>query len=326
MKKSLLAFAVLGTLAGAAAAQSNSTTVYGLVNIGLVGTHSDTAATRWAIDSGGWWGSRLGFRGTEDLGNGTSAIYQLEAGYNPDTGTLGQGGRIFGRHAWVGFKGDFGTVRLGRSWTPSYTLLTDVIDPFEDGLSGAAETFFGRNVYAAIDIRMQNAVFYSKSVGGLKADLAYSAGETNGSTKANSQISAGLTYGTGPLKAVVGYEDINDVAGTGSARHAFVGGTYTVGMTKLHFGIDKQKTDAAGVTTVDASDVLLGLTIQVSEAGRILASYNRLNDKLPANVDMAKYAIAYTHALSKRTSLFTSASHTNLGNSNRCDFGIRHLF
>ena len=135
-----------------------------------------------------------------------------------------------------------------------------------------------------------------------------------------------MTYGTVTLKAVVGYEDINDVAGTGSARHAFVGGTYTVGMTKLHFGIDKQKTDAAGVTTVDASDVLLGLTIQVSEAGRILASYNRLNDKLPANVDMAKYAIAYTHALSKRTSLFTSASHTNLGNANRCDFGIRHMF
>ena len=325
MKKSLLAFAVLGTLAGAASAQSNSTTVYGLVNIGLVYSKSDIAATRWGIDSGGWWGSRLGFRGTEDLGNGTSAIYQLEAGFSPDTGALGQGGRIFGRHAWVGLKGDFGTLRIGRAWTPSYTLLTDVIDPFEDGMSGAAGAFFGRNIYTAIDIRMQNAVFYAKSFGPLKADMAYSFGEANGDTKANSQISTGFTYTVGPLKAVLGYEDMNDAAGTGAAKHIFVGGAYAFGDTKLHFGIDKQKTDAAGVTTVDANDVLVGLTIPVG-AGRILVSYNRLNDNTAANVDLAKYALGYTHALSKRTALFTTLSHTDLADANRFDFGIRHMF
>ncbi|CAN7419733.1 porin [Pseudoduganella sp. LjRoot289] len=324
MKKSLLALAVFGTFAAAASAQSN-TTIYGIVNIGTVYSKSDVAPTRWGVDSGGWYGSRLGFRGTEDLGNGLSVVYQLENGFSPDTGNLGQGGRLFGRHSWVGFKGDFGTVRFGRSWTPTYCLLTDVIDPFEDGMSGAAGAFFGRNIFNAIDIRMQNAVFYKHTIAGVTADVAYSLGEVAGNASANRQISTAFTYGTGPLKAVLGYQNINDVAGTGTARLAFVGGSYDFGMAKLHFGIDQQKTDAAGLQTVDASDVLLGVTVPVG-AGRVLASYNRRNDRMRANVDMSQFAVGYTYDLSKRTSLYTSYGHVNLNDANRVDFGIRHKF
>lgn len=325
-KKSLLALAAFGTLAGAASAQSNTTTIYGIVNIGLAYSKSDMVPTRLGIDSGGWYGSRLGFRGTEDLGNGVSAIYQLETGFSPDSGALGQGGRLFGRHAWLGLKGEFGTVRFGRALMPTYFLLTDVLDPFGDGLTGAAGAFFGRNISNAIDIRMQNALFYTKSFGGLKADVAYSLGEANGSTAANSQISTAFIYTAGPLKAVLGYLDVNDAAGTGSAKHTFVGGMYAFGLTKLHFGIDKQKTDAAGVTTADADAVLVGLTVPVGAAGRILASYNRRDDNMAANVDISKYSIGYTYDLSKRTSLFTSYSHLTLDDGNRCDFGIRHKF
>ena len=324
MKKSLPALAALCVLTGAASAQTNNQ-IYGIVNIGLVYSKSDVAAARWGIDSGGWYASRLGFRGSEDLGDGMSAIYQLENGFSPDTGTTGQSGRLFGRHAWVGMKGDFGTVRFGRSWTPTYSLLTDVIDPFEDGLSGAAGAFFGRNIFNAIDIRMQNALFYTKSIGPVKADLAYSLGEVAGNTKANSQISASFTYTAGALKAVFGYQDINDATGTGAAKLAFVGGTYEFGVARLHFGFDKEKTDAVGVTTADANAVLVGLTIPVG-AGRVLASYNRRNDHTAANVDMAQYALGYTYDMSKRTTLFTSVGHVTLANGNRCDFGIRHKF
>lgn len=324
MKKSLLALAVFSALSGTAAAQMN-TTVYGIINIGLTHSKSDVAATRWGIDSGGWYASRLGFRGSENLGDGVSAIFQLENGFSPDTGAMGQGGRIFGRHAWVGLKGDFGTVRFGRAWTPTYLLLTDVIDPFEDGLAGAAGGFFGRNIYNAIDIRMQNAIFYSKAIGGLRADVAYSLGEVSGSTSANSQISTGFTYTAGKMTAVFGYQDVNDATGTGSAKHTFVGGTYDFGGAKLHLGLDDQKTDAAGVTRADANNVLVGLTIP-ARGGRILASYNRRNDRMLANLDMTQYAIGYTYDLSKRTTLFTSYGHVNLASVNRCDFGIRHKF
>ena len=315
---------VLGLAAGAASAQSN-VTVYGIVNIGAVYTRSDVAPTRWGIDPGGWWASRLGFRGTEDLGNGVSAIFQLENGFSPDTGALGQGGRLFGRHSWVGLKGDFGTVRLGRAWTPTYCLVTDVIDPFEDAMSGAAGGYLGRNIFTTIDIRMQNSVFYAKSIGEFKADLAYTLGETAGNSSANRQISTAFTYGTGALKAVFGYHEVKDANGTGSSKLALVGGSYDFGSAKVHFGLDRQKTDATGLARVDASDVLVGLTVPFA-GGRILASYNRLNDRTAANADMRQYAVGYTYDLSKRTTLFTSYGHSSRNDANRMDFGIRHKF
>ncbi len=324
MKKSLLALAVFGAFAGTAAAQSN-VSVYGIIDIGLTQSRSDIADTRWGLDSGNWYGSRLGFRGTEDLGGGLSVDFMLENGFSADTGAIGQSGRLFGRHAWVGVKGGFGQLRLGRSWMPTYSLLTDVIDPFGDGLAGAAGAFFGRNIFNAIDIRMQNAIFYSNAIGGLRADVAYGLGEVAGDTSANSQISTAFSYTTGPLKAVLGYHDVKNDTGTGSAKLTFVGGTYDFGAAKLHLGVDRQKTDAAGVTTVDANDVLVGVTVPVG-AGRILASYNRLDDDTAANVDRKQYAVAYAHDLSKRTTLYTSYGHVNVDNANRFNVGIRHKF
>jgi predicted porin len=328
MNKSLLKHAVAGAVvamaAGAASAQSN-VTVYGIVNIGAVYSKSNVAPTRWGIDPGGWWASRLGFRGTEDLGNGVSAVFNLENGYNPDTGMMGQGGRLFGRQSWVGLKGDFGLVRLGRGWTPAYCLLTDVIDPFEDALSGAAGGFLGRNIFNAIDIRMQNTLFYTQSFGGLKAELGYSLGETAGNASANRQISTAFTYSTGPLKAVFGYHDVNDASGTGSSKLTMAGGTYDLGVAKVHFGIDRQKTNATGLARADANDILLGLTIPAG-GGRILASYNRLNDHTSVNADMKQYAVGYTYDLSKRTTLFTSYGHIDRNDADRMDFGIRHKF
>jgi predicted porin len=208
---------------------------------------------------------------------------------------------------------------------PTYSLLTDVIDPFADGLASAASGFFGRNIFNAIDIRMQNAVFYSKAIGGLKADVAYSLGEVAGNTSANSQVGTAFTYTAGPAKAVLGYHNAKDAAGTGAAKLTFVGGSFDSGAAKLHLGLDQQKTDDAGVTTVDARDVLVGVTVPVG-AGRILASYNRLDDRMPGNTDMTQYALGYTYDVSKRTTLYTSYGHVNLNGANRFNAGIRHKF
>ena len=153
-----IALAVFGAFSGAASAQSN-VTVYGIADIALTHSRSDISPSRVGVDSGNWYGSRLGFRGTEDLGNGVSVNFQLENGFGIDDGTLKQSGRLFGRHSWVGLKGDFGTVRFGRSWTPIYSLLTHTIDPFEDGMAGAAAGFLGRNIFDAVDVRMQKPSF-----------------------------------------------------------------------------------------------------------------------------------------------------------------------
>lgn len=125
MKKALLALAVLGAFTGTASAQTN-VTIYGLLDAGI--RYRDNGAadnnTTWGVDSGQASSSRLGLRGTKDLGSSLSAIFTLESGLNLDDGTLGQGiagsantpamTRLFGRQAFVGLAGNFGAVKFGR--------------------------------------------------------------------------------------------------------------------------------------------------------------------------------------------------------------------
>ena len=119
LKKKTLATATIGTIAtaaatlcGAAHAQSN-VTIYGLFDVGVQLEDASNGKTVKVV-SGGRSGSRLGFRGSEDLGGGLSAIWVGESGLNLDTGGLGQGGRFFGRQVYVGLKGGWGTLVGGR--------------------------------------------------------------------------------------------------------------------------------------------------------------------------------------------------------------------
>jgi predicted porin len=104
------------------------------------------AATK--LTSGIASGSRLGFRGTEDLGDGLAAFYVLEMGINADTGVLGQGGLGFGRQSMVGLQGGFGSVSLGRQYTPVALIQTET-DPFATGLAGTSANLISAAVPAA---------------------------------------------------------------------------------------------------------------------------------------------------------------------------------
>src|SRR5689334_23758725 len=135
MKKSLLALAVLGAFAGAASAQS-SVTLFGIVdvNVGQVKNETPTTSTKITrMSTDGINSSRLGFRGVEDLGGGMKAGFWLEAGLAPDTGAQGGSNGIstvtFNRRSTVSLMGNFGEVRLGRDYDPSFWNLT-VFDPF----------------------------------------------------------------------------------------------------------------------------------------------------------------------------------------------------
>jgi predicted porin len=126
MKKSLLTLALV-SVTGAATAQTGLT-IYGIVDAAIAYDKGVSAEDKsWRLQSGQQSGSRLGFRGTEDLGGGLSAVFTLENGFNVDDGTLGQSTasvtRLFGRQAWVGLNGGFGSVRLGRQQTPLYNAL-----------------------------------------------------------------------------------------------------------------------------------------------------------------------------------------------------------
>ena len=119
--------------AGSAHAQSQ-VTVYGLIDAALVHTDNVDAAGHSVTKMPSLTGSlpsRIGFRGSEKLGGGLAAVFTLESGFNPDVGTLGQGGRISGRQAWVGLRGRWGTLQLGRILNMTYlaTAKSDVLGP-----------------------------------------------------------------------------------------------------------------------------------------------------------------------------------------------------
>lgn len=323
MKKAFFSLAVLCAFADSASAQSN-VTIYGIFDIGLTSSHSDTSNTRIGLDSGNWYGSRLGFKGTEDLGGGLSAEFKLENGFNGDTGSAGQGGRIFGRQAYVGLNGGFGSVKFGRQWIPAYSVLGD-IDPFETGLAGDASIWLGGNIFNDIDIRMSNAINYSITAGGVSGVVTYGLGEVAGNTSANRQIGFSLGYASGPVNVALAYHNVNDATGNGSAKATILGGTYNFGPATAHLAYDIDKSDAGGVTTYDKRNVLVGVSVPVG-AGNILLDYIRQDDKSAANIDSNQYALGYTHALSKRTSLYTSYAHVNTNNVSIFNAGIRHKF
>jgi len=203
MKKSLLALAVTSAFAAPAFAQ-NSVTLYGVIDIGIDYVNNAGGHAAWKMQDGIVQGSRWGLKGSEDLGGGTKAIFQLENGFHPTTGGLGQGGREFGRQAYVGLTNDqFGTLTLGRQYDP-------VVDNAQaTTFNGQWGAFFSHP--ADIDntdngFRVNNAVKYvSPRFGGVQGELFYAFGGVAGAFGAQSTIGAGLNYSGGPLYIGAGY-------------------------------------------------------------------------------------------------------------------------
>lgn len=306
MKKSLLALALLGAFAGAASAQTN-VTVYGVVDAGLTYADNDVAKTT-ALGSGLLSGSRLGFRGAEDLGGGLSAVFVLENGFNVDDGSQAQG-RLFGRQAFVGLNGGFGSVKLGRQYHP-IRVAVDNIDPFNLGNIGTASNIL--NVYGD---RGDNTINYSTpNMGGFTGQLAYSLGEVAGSNSIGRQLGLSAGYAAGPVRVVLAHHDQNVAAAgvaNGDSRTTFVGGIYDFRVVKLHAAYAAAKDrNVAGATTSDRDEGMIGVSVPVG-AGTILASYILRREDAGADRDADQLAVGYLYNLSKRTTFYTSVARIN---------------
>jgi predicted porin len=204
MKKSLLALAALGAFAGIAHAQS-SVTLYGIIDEGVNWTSNAGGKQLYNLSSGVLQGSRWGLRGTEDLGGGLKAIFTLENGFDVNSGALLQGGREFGRQAFVGLSSSgFGTVTLGRQ----YDSVVDYVGPLEAG-----DQWGGYIVAHPGDLdnfnnafRTNNAVKYtSPNLAGLTFGGMYSLGGVAGDFSRNQVFSLGAGYSNGPLTLAAAY-------------------------------------------------------------------------------------------------------------------------
>lgn len=335
MKQSTILLLLLGSAAGTAAAQS-SVTAYGVLDAGIVAERGAALGSLNKLTSGVVNGTRLGFRGTEALGNGLSANFVLETGIMLDTGGFNQGGVAFGRQSYVGLSGGFGALTLGRQYTPQYTALV-MADPFATGYAGNAANIMPYTGDAGG--RMTNAVKYSApNIDGFTGELAYGFGEIAGDSRAGRQYGASIGYANGPIAAKLAYHNRNNdtakVTGTSSAKNTLLAMTYDFTVAKLHLGyaVDKGTNSSplrntgnpfgyavAPTSSVDSRDILVGVSAPFG-AGTALASYVRKTDRSAANQSANQLAIGYRYDLSKRTALY--ASYARINNSNNASYTV----
>jgi predicted porin len=358
MKKSTLALAVLSAFAASAQAQT-SVTMYGVLDAGIAVERSCDGCNVAKLSSGIASGSRLGFRGTEALGNGLSANFVLEAGILADTGRSDQGGTMFGRQAFVGLNGNLGAVTLGRQYNLQYLALVDVADPFKGGMAGSATNLVG---YSAR--RMDNAIQYaSPDMNGFTMSAAYGFGETAGSNAANRAYGVALGYANGPLTLRLAHHDKNTstlasatvVAGSTNAKNTLLAGNMNFGVATVYaaYGINKGEGSSPfwnannpygaavpSTSSTDSRDALLGVAVPLG-ATTLMASYIHKDDKNAANRDADQIAVGATYAMSKRTDLYAAYSHIKnrngaaytVGNATEAgtgciafNVGMRHTF
>lgn len=200
-----LVAAFLATSAINVAAQ-DSVTLYGVIDVGVGGGKMAGRHSSLGMVSGTHYGSRWGLRGHEDLGNGIALNFQLESGFSVATGDKLQGGRLFGRAAWVGISGDFGEFRAGRQNAPAADYFA-FIDPFEGGFNQAA---LASSFNASATNRANNMISYiSPQWQGLQGVLGYSFnrdGGAAGSDLSDRLLSLALTYDRSPFKLGATYE------------------------------------------------------------------------------------------------------------------------
>jgi GBP family porin len=243
MKKTLMVTALTGVFATAAHAQS-SVTLYGLIDAGITYTNNQHGHSNWQETSGSVNGSRWGLRGSEDLGGGLKAIFVLENGFGINDGTLKQGGREFGRQAFVGLTSDqFGAVTLGRQ----YDSMVDYVGPLaltgtQYGGTQFAHPFDNDNLNNSF--RINNSVKYqSANYGGFKFGALYGFSNQADGFANNRAYSAGASYNWGGLNIAAAYLQLNSNGATGAAAAFNSGGAVSSDNT---FFAGRQQTWGAG--------------------------------------------------------------------------------
>jgi predicted porin len=331
MKKSLIALAVLA--ASSAAMAQSSVTLYGLADVWFGSVETDDGVKKQSVTqltSGGVNTSRWGMKGSEDLGGGLKANFQLEKGFDLDTG--GEKGSGFDRQAWVGLSGGFGDVAVGKVWT-AYDDVNGASNAVFDSALSATNGVF---VSASYEDNPANGFRYtSPTMSGFTAAVSYSLDEEVASGLAATSIS--LSYAAGPLAVQFGYQDESlNGGGTGYGDQTFMrlGASYDFGVAvaKVSYGDVKNVEYTNGL---EATEYQIGVDIPLSPALTISANYAASEDDSAAvnDAERSGYGIAAAYTLSKRTFLYGGYRHSKTEVSGTPDntvsvfaVGVQHKF
>lgn len=203
-------FASLGSLAAlpSFAHAADSVTLYGIIDSGLTYASNEAGHSAWLTQSGVNQNNRWGMRGQESLGGGWQTVFVLENGFDSFNGSLGQGGRLFGRQAWVGLDSPYGTLTLGRQYDPVVDYVTPLSGVAAFGSYGA---HFGDLDNLLDTYRVDRSVkFRSVKYAGFSFEGLFSFGGTPGDFAQNRVWSVGAGYALGGLTLGAGYIHIDD--------------------------------------------------------------------------------------------------------------------
>ena len=320
MKQSALALAVLAALSlnHSAHAQTN-VQVYGLIDAGVetVNHASPEGGNLVRVVSGGKNTSRWGLRGSEDLGGGLKAVFNLEGGILMDTGA--SDGALFKRQANVGLEGGFGRVVIGRSFTTTYDLVIK-FDPlgFAPNYSWATTGGATGPSKYGMTTSFDNLVKYSGSSGNFIYGASVGLGESANSSADGRKVALGGAWNANGVGLMLAHEQVNGatVAGTGdrdktTATH--FGASYETGPWRAIAGMRSYKLQAGRPETADlrGNTYWGGLTRVIDKVTLTGAVYHIDTRKLPAaqDADPTMFVVRGMYALSKRTVLYLSAAH-----------------
>jgi len=203
----IVAGCAIGFVACAAQAQSQ-VTLYGIADTGIFYQSKSTGNNGAIVGSldGGEAPSLYGLEGKEDLGGGLTANFKLEGGFNTTSGQFGNSnGNMFGRNAYVGLSGVFGTVRAGLQFSPFFTAVVLNGDPRGGPNNGSLLPIYADN-FGITGLFDSNAIEYlSPQIAGFSGQVEYSPGGNPGSYLTNQRVSAMISYNRGPLAGDIAY-------------------------------------------------------------------------------------------------------------------------
>lgn len=337
----LASLAALLICAPAAHAQS-SVTLYGIISTGVGWVSNVGGSSSTQMIAGTMQNNRWGLRGVEDVGGGLSAIFTLENGFDITNGQFQQGGRMFGRQAYVGLSDhSWGTVTLGRQ----YDIPFDYLDRFEAPVAALGlATHIGDNDNLFGSYRSNNSIKYqSPTVNGLRGSVMYAMSNAPGEWAVNRSVSAGVAYDNGPLKlALVGLNanypgatpnpngavtddyvgppfllfhtsPINSKAGVSRQRVFGGGGQYTFGKLRLSGLVTDVRYDYRDRTSLHLDNFDVNVTYDITPFLVFGAGYVYTKGQYSGGIDAAPHwnmgQISINYLLSKRTNVYVFTTY-----------------
>jgi predicted porin len=357
MQKKLIVLALAGLSAASAFAQSN-VTVYGRVDYGYMSRGGNDGATvdfgrKGEMASGMQSGSRLGFKGSEDLGNGLKAIFEIESGVTNDSpGTAAGTSGLFttNRHAYVGLTGNFGTAVGGRldgvrygvynkydafagGGMGNFTQMTTQVDRADNAIAYISPKFWGGfGVVAAYGTSILGQEYagnaavaaVANALGTVTGTTGVAAAARQRANEGDSQLYTLMgTYDNGPLSVSVDYEHIDErhINGGNNGLYVFTtGASWDFGFMKVSGVYDVLKAGRlSAIGTTDKRNWFLSAKVPYGKFD-FKATYGRVDDNENSNADANKLGLGVNYNLSKRTNIY--ADYGTISNDRNAAYAL----